>query len=322
MFSNRIQCLLLASLQLSFACATVRAQNLIEDKPRLSPATLPGNGLKQHDFFYAGESPLECMYVVRDGAIAWSYTHNGKGEISDAVILPNGNIWIAHQFGITEISPDRKVLWNYDAPKGTEIHTLQLLENDKIAFVQNGDPAKVIVMDCKTQAVLSEFQLQLADRSHVHPQVRRLRLTSTGTFLISHMDRGMAVEYTQDGKILRIIQAPGIWSAEPLANGNMLITSRLDVDVKELDPKGKIVWEFTAADAPEYSLFNLQTATRLANGNTLITQWLNGWSTTVDPSNAPVQALEVTPDKHVAWALRAWSPPADLGPSTNIQILP
>jgi hypothetical protein len=31
--------------------------------------------------------------------------------------------------------------------------------------------------------------------------------------------------------------------------------------------------------------------------------------------------LEVSPDKKLVWALRAWSPPADLGPATSIELL-
>jgi hypothetical protein len=41
----------------------------------------------------------------------------------------------------------------------------------------------------------------------------------------------------------------------------------------------------------------------------------------VDADNAPVQAIEVTPQKKVVWALRSWTPPADLGPATIIQLL-
>jgi hypothetical protein len=35
---------------------------------------------------------------------------------------------------------------------------------------------------------------------------------------------------------------------------------------------------------------------------------------------AQVQAIEVTPDKKIVWALREWTNPA-LGPSTTIQLL-
>lgn len=40
----------------------------------------------------------------------------------------------------------------------------------------------------------------------------------------------------------------------------------------------------------------------------------------MDPTNAPVQALELTPDRKVVWALRSWTDP-NLGPATTIQIL-
>ena len=33
------------------------------------------------------------------------------------------------------------------------------------------------------------------------------------------------------------------------------------------------------------------------------------------------QAVEVTPDKKVVWALCSWAAPGDLGPATTIQIL-
>jgi len=83
----------------------------------------------------------------------------------------------------------------------------------------------------------------------------------------------------------------------------------------------EIVWEWTPADAPEYKFANLQLAVRLTNGNTIINNWFNQWSSKLDTNNLPVQAIEVTPDKKVVWALRAWTPPADLGPATTIQIL-
>src|ERR1035437_11034224 len=90
-----------------------------------APASLPGSGLAQHDFLYAGESHDRNIFIVRGGKIAWSFTDPaGKGEISDAVMLKNGNILFAHQFGLTEITPDKKVVWNYE-PRSEE-HTSEL----------------------------------------------------------------------------------------------------------------------------------------------------------------------------------------------------
>jgi len=61
-----------------------------------------------------------------------------------------------------------------------------------------------------------------------------------------------------------------------------------------------------------------QVSIRLANGNTLIGNWFNQCGDTLDKSNQPLQAIEVTPDKKVVWALRAWDEPANLGSSTII----
>jgi hypothetical protein len=82
-----------------------------------APAQLPGNGLAQHDFVYSGESHDRKIFIVRGGKIVWSYDDPaGKGEISDMVMLSNGNILFAHQFGVTEITQDKKVVWNYVPP--------------------------------------------------------------------------------------------------------------------------------------------------------------------------------------------------------------
>ena len=40
------------------------------EKPTF-PSVLPGKGLAQHDFFYAGEAKTQDMYIVRKGKVAW-----------------------------------------------------------------------------------------------------------------------------------------------------------------------------------------------------------------------------------------------------------
>jgi arabinogalactan endo-1,4-beta-galactosidase len=105
-----------------------------------------------------------------------------------------------------------------------------------------------------------------------------------------------------------------------LENGNVLIAGG-GKSVREVNRKGETVWEFTAADTPEYRFYSVQLATRLPNGNTIVNSWFNQWDGTADPANAPVQAIEVTPRKKVVWALRSWTAPAELGPSTVIQLL-
>ncbi|QHT71820.1 hypothetical protein GXP67_36735 [Rhodocytophaga rosea] len=294
------------------------AQTVSADKS-LAPAVLPGKGLNQFDFFYAGEAKWRNMYIIRNGQITWSYIDTvGKGEISDAVLMKNGNVLFAHQYGVTLINRDKKVLWKYNAPEGFETHTAQPIGKEHVVFVQNGNPAKVFVMNIRTDKAVREFEIPF--KSGTHGQIRHARLTKEGTLLVAHMDLGKVNEYDIDGKQLSSIDVPSVWSAVPLKNGNLLVASNQNF-VREITRKGRVVWDFSLADISDYTITSPQIALRLPNGNTLVNNWFNQWSNIkIDPNNAPVQAFELTPDKKVVWALRSWSAP-NLGPSTTIQLL-
>jgi len=287
------------------AAATVAASPM-------APAELPGKGLVQHDFFYAGEGN-KVVSIVKNGKQVWSYTDTARGEISDAALLANGNVLFAHQFGITMMTKDKKLLWKYDAPPNTEIHTARPIGKDKVMYIQNGNTAKLVVVNIVSDKMLFEMPLQTGDPLKVHPQFRHAELTPAGTLLVAHMDLSKVCEYDDTGKITWQVDIPNPWYAERLPNGNTLITSNKNF-VREVNPKGETTWEFTPADLPSIRFSGLQKSIRLANGNTLIGNWAKKGDSTA------VQAVEVSPDKKLVWALRSWNDP-DLGRSTTIQVL-
>lgn len=302
---------------LTFAQQTSSTSSAIKapDTVRMSPINLPGNGLKQHNFFYAGENSVLSMYIIENGKITWSYTHPGKGEISDATLLSNGDVLFPHQFGVTKISHDKKVLWNYDAPAGTEIHTAQAIGKDRVLYIQNGAPAKVVVVNIVTGKTEKEFEIPVAHTESVHGQFRHARLTDAGTLIVGHMDMNKLAEYNVDGKEIWSMPVQEPWSAVPLKNGNFLVSSGSKKVVTEMNRKGDTIWKFTSADIPGYTFSNTQISMRLNNGNTIINNWAGKGNGT------HVQAIEVTRDKKIVWALRSWNEPADLGRSTTIQLL-
>jgi hypothetical protein len=283
-------------------------------------ATLPGKGLAQHDFLYAGESKNRRIFLVRRGEITWTYNDTaGKGEISDAVMLCNGNVLFAHQFGVTLITPEKRVIWHYDAPTGQEVHTAVPIGKDRVLFVQNGDPALVRVVNIVTGATEREFNIPVKMPPNTHGQIRHARLTANGTLMIAHMDLNKVVEYDFNGKALWSFPATVPWGITPLANGNVLITDR--TGVREVTRSGDAVWTFSPSDVPEYHFASLQQAWRLPSGNTVVNNWVNEWDTAPENRNGTLQALELTPAKQVVWVLNSWTPPADLGPATTIQFL-
>ena len=69
--------------------------------------------------------------------------------------------------------------------------------------------------------------------------------------------------------------------------------------VREVDKAGKTVWEITRDELPGIKFDVVQEATRLANGNTLINNWVS-----TDPKDGWAehpQVVEVTRAKQVVW---------------------
>jgi hypothetical protein len=281
---------------------------------------LPGKGLAQHPFLYCGEwqnrsTSNQTIYIVRSGKIVWSYTNPVKGELGDCSMLSNGNILFSRQAGASEVTPDRRIVWNYDGPPGTEIHTAWPVDRDRVLIMQNGNPAKALVIEKSTNKV--ETELVLPTRAPgTHGQFRHIRMTRAGTFLIAHMDLGKVVEYDRSGKELWSVDAPSAWAAVRLKNGNTLISGNQHGWVREVTPKGETVWEINKDELPGFPLHTVQEVSRLANGNTLINNWVG--NTPLPDWPKVVQLIEVTPQKKVVWALRDWT---TLGPASSTQLL-
>ncbi len=276
------------------------------------PAGMPGNGIAQHPMLYIGEGYNKIL-LVNDGKVAWTYSTGPGWEYDDVWMLSNGNILFTRMQYVAEVTPEKQVVWRYDAPAGTEIHTCQPIGLDKVLFVLNGVPPKLLVVNVKTGNVEVQHDLPAMspDPKMIHAQFRRARYTAQGTYLLPFLQMDQVVEYDKDFKEIWRYPIKSPWAAVRLKNGNTLITDENDILTREVNPKGETVWELKPADLPEaYRYVNAQSATRLANGNTIIcSRGIKG--------KGP-QLVEVTPAKKVVWVLWDW---ADLGPATAVQVL-
>ena len=275
--------------------------------------------LARHDFFYAGQSKQRRMFIVKDGQVNWAYQDRlNRGEISDAVLLSDGHILVAHQYGVAEVTQTSETVWSYAAPEGTEIHTIQPIGRRHVVFVQNGKPAKAVVMEIPACRIVREFELPINEKGSVHGQFRNARLSSRGTLLVANMAMGCIHEFTSDGKEVDRWGGMLPWSVQEMPKtGNLLITGRKG-KIQEINRQGQTVWELNTTG---YGVTQPQKTVRLKNGGHLINNWYNEWNKEpMDTANAPVQAIEVDKDGRLVWQLRTWKNP-DLGPSTTIQLL-
>jgi len=310
------------TLILLLICAFASAQTVTKDYK------LPGNGLKQHDFLYAGEWDMrkpqaQSLFLVRKCKVVWQYSiplrtaTGGVQEFDDATMLSNGNIVYACMSGAGIITPEKNIIWQYICAPGTETHSCQPIGKDSVLMALNGTVGKVLIFNTATNTLLKEIVIPTASTSS-HGQFRHVRMTKNKTIMVGLFAEQKVVEFDLDGKEVWSVNAPSAWSAIRLHNGNTLISGDGKGYTREVNPKGETVWEFTRADAP-FTIGNTQTANRLANGNTVICNWIAGNNKTEEWAGT-VQVFEVTPDKKIVWALSSWDKP-DLGTATYIQLL-
>ena len=286
----------------------------------VAPENLPGHGLAQHPMLYVGENYTK-MFLVNDGKVIWTY-QTGKGyEYDDVCMLSNGNILFTRMQYVAEITPDKKVVWRYDCNNSTttnhtEVHTCQPLGLDKVMFVLNGLPPRLMIVNIKTGAVEVNHELpfhQTMSTKNIHGQFRRVRVTPQGTYLVSYMSESNVVEFDKNFNQIWNYPIRSPWAAIRLKNGDTLITDEHDSLTREVNPKGETVWEFNAKDLPaEYHFSSApQSCTRLANGDTI-------FCSRGDANGKGPQLVEITPDKRVVWVLQDWQV---LGGATAMQIL-
>jgi hypothetical protein len=260
------------------------------------------------------------VFLVNQGKVIWTYSSGPGGEIDDVWLMSNGNILYTRQKFLEVVTPKKQVVWHYDCPAGTEVHSAQPIGFDQVLFIRNGLPPKAIVINIKTGAVELEREVPMepsTDPKSVHAQFRRIRQTASGTFLLPYLKLGKVVEYDREFKPIWTYAIETPWTASRLHNGNTLIVSEKNRLVREVNPKGETVWEFNQSDLPPEVVWkNIQTAERLANGNTVIFSSTGGAKKEDRP--ALIQAVEVSPEKKVVWVLQDWK---NLGPATTAQFL-
>jgi hypothetical protein len=285
----------------------------------VTPTGLPGKGLAQHPMLYVGENYTK-MFLVNDGRVIWTYQTGPGYEYDDAWMLSNGNILFTRMQYVAEVTPDKKVVWRYDCNNSsgtnhTEVHTCQPIGLDKVMFVLNGLPPRLMVVNTKTGVVEINHELpygQSFEAKNIHGQFRRARYTAQGTYLLSYLGENKVVELDKNFNQIWTCPIRSPWAALRLKNGNTLITDEQENLTREVNPRGETVWEFKNTDLPEDYRFAQapQSCTRLTNGNTIFAS--RGGS-----GKGP-QLVEVTADKKVVWVLQDWQ---DLGDATAVQIL-
>ena len=260
----------------------------------LAIALLPLVANAAHPFLCCDYGGGKVCKVSAEGKIEWQYDCKSP---QDCWQLPNGNILFCFVSGALELTPDKKVVWEYKAPTDVkvEVHACQPLPDGNVMLVECGT-SRIIEVD-RAGKIAKEIKLTAAPEIKLHNQFRGTRKLPNGHYLVCFKGEGRIVELDGEGKELRSLKVPGDpHEVVPLPEGHLLITCGDGHKVIEFDAQEKIVWELNENDLPGNTLRLMAGCQRLPNGNTVFCVYLGHGHLGEQP-----QVIEVTRDKKVIW---------------------
>jgi len=268
-----------------------------------------GDGGPVSHRFLNGFSDKGMLAIVNpDGTHAWDYTI-AQAEANDAWLLPNGDVVLAFIAGAREVTPAKQTVWQYMAPAGAEVHSVQPLPGGLFLIGEShSDGTSFLYEMDKTTTISHTVKVTLGGGSH--GQFREVRKTPQGTYITSQLN-GKAMEWDANGARLNTYPC-GSFVGIRLPDGNTLISCGDDHRLIEVNPQNAIVWQVGQNDIPGNTLFFVAGLQRLPNGNTVVCNWPGHAGGSAQP-----QVFEITRDKKVVWQVRD----ASLGWISNIEIL-
>lgn len=281
-------------------------------------ANLIGGQLNRHNFIMVGENHRRINLVL-NGKVAWHYDTKNSWEDDEIWVLSNGNVLHAHMTYIEEITPKKEVVWRFDNPGGTEIHTCQPIGVDKVLWLQNEPGGSVVKLYNKKTKAYEIDKLVPEFGGGVHTQCRRLRYTKAGTYVFGSMSKKAIYEYDKDFNLIKKWDVGSLWGAVPLKNGNFLLQREGQKQSVEMNRNGDTVWSVSIPEVQNQintlapgseAVSATQTCERLTNGNTVV-------FTRYCKATLP-QAIEITPEKKVVWILKDLK---NLGDAVSMQFL-
>ncbi len=223
-------------------------------------------------------------------------------------ILKNGNYFSLTNLGMIELSPDGKLISDFNplkiSKKERQICWGKKLENGNVLlgvcakvetdlkkkgmdkYTPIGSPK--IIEQTPGGKIVKEITLEFKPKKDVAThQIRDIKHLSNGNFLVAHQAANKVNEYTPDGKLFKTIYdftydkdgkknpkylLRGAICVDRCDNGNTIIGTAegTKAGIFEVDTNGEIVWQLIKGDIPDLMLQYPTMVKKLKNGNILV----------------------------------------------------
>ena len=284
-------------------CALLAAGGLAAaEVPAAEPAAAPAQpgpfaGGKPAGKLLSGNDGA-VFVIAPDGQVAWK--HASHGFVTDASFLPNGNILYSADSHAAEVTPDQRIVFQYDLAEraGGGIYSCQRLANGNTLVAENSTGRlREIAPDGKTVV----FELKLPDMTPgQHYNMRVARKLANGNYLVAHTGRRMAREYAPDGRIVWEQTAPDgaehLFVAIRQPDGHTLLSTYRAI--YEYTADHRLVWTFAREDFPPGKHLGVFCGLQLLpNGHLVVAVYQ-----TYDQAGNGVGLFEIDRKKRVVWS--------------------
>lgn len=226
------------------------------------------------------------------GTVVWEHRQR---NIHDCWQLHDGRVLYAFPSEIRIVDDEQSVERRYRAPEGYRLYSCQPLAEGRVLTAITGPETRILEID-SAGTVVVDIQTERAR------QIRLVRKTPTGSYLLAARSEEEIWEYTADGRLLRRIPAPGnVYLAVRLPNGNTMIACGDGHSLVEVDIEDRVVWHLAENDLPGIPL-RFVAGFQALDDNTLV---LCNWGGH-GHLNGQAQILAVDRAKNVLWRIEDW----------------
>lgn len=227
------------------------------------------------------------------GVLEWRYELPvTEATECNSVSMVGNDVLVSYKSGARLVRQDGSVAWDFVRENAQqEIHTAIAIKGGFMLGVC-GFPMQIIELDKNGKEVKRlSYDLGIDD---LHSQFRRMTKTRDGHYLVPLIGRGKVLELSAEGKKVNEFEVGGSpFAVSELVGGNLLVGC--GNRVAEFTRAGELVVDVAKGAYGVDTMRFLTEASRLKNGNTLITNWQG------HDADTDAQILEINPKGEVVW---------------------
>ena len=186
--------------------------------------------------------------------VLWQHQLEAGTECNSVAYTKKNQVLYAYRSGARLVDRRHRVIWDFKAERGEELHTASVLPDGGYLLAIAGKPARIVELDKKGK-VRKEIKYDTQINS-LHGQFRQVRKSARGTYLLPLMSKHQVVEIDDQGNVLNSYPAEGnIFAVCELENGNLLVSGGDGHCFVEIDrTSGKMIRKIKQKDIENVSL--------------------------------------------------------------------